>query len=275
MRIGKFNPVTGDRCFDGSSDEETATKKQLSSLTNLQNALSSGDYTNRFDNYQYDFDYSDISNTLNDVYGGYEDQINKSTNKETAEQQQGAASSLASRGITGGSVLSDTQSKIASNLNESKSNALSSLATNKASDLAGLQETFNNLGLQTTQAAQNVDSNALASLLSTYGISSSLINGLDDTTGWDDALGLVKTGAQSSKGIAELIQALSDRNFKKNIIQVDEINGIPVYEFSYIGDSRRFRGVMSDEIPQDAVVKLGAIEFVDYSRLPGIEFSEV
>lgn len=72
----------------------------------------------------------------------------------------------------------------------------------------------------------------------------------------------------------------SDRRLKENIerIGTDERTQLPLYEFSYKNDDRRFVGVMADEVEKkfpDAVVwtDLG-FATVNYDKL-GIEFREV
>ncbi len=266
--------------MSGTSNQEKETTRQLNQQGEFQNALRGGKYnvSNRFDDYSDPFGYEDISSQLDDIFSGQEDIINRNVNEDIATQQQGAASSLASRGIAGGSILSDTQSGIASNINKGKYNALGQLGTAKASSLADLQKYFNQLGMQKTQAATNVDfgnkRNVLSGLQGSYGQSQNLLGGLDDTTAWDDIFSVIKTGAGSAEGISKLITALSDRRFKENIVKVGQKNGINIYEFNYIGGSKRFRGVIADEVPK-AVIVIGGISFVDYSKLPEIEFSEV
>lgn len=72
----------------------------------------------------------------------------------------------------------------------------------------------------------------------------------------------------------------SDRRMKENIDAVgeDESTGLTLYEFNYIGDGKRYRGVMADEVERvmpDAVVydDLGYAS-VNYSML-GIQMEEV
>ena len=62
----------------------------------------------------------------------------------------------------------------------------------------------------------------------------------------------------------------SDRRLKENIDRVGTSeSGIPIYEFNYIDDNSRWRGVMSDEIPQEAVIEnfIGEFDGVDYNLI--------
>lgn len=71
--------------------------------------------------------------------------------------------------------------------------------------------------------------------------------------------------------------AASDLNLKENIKKVGKENGFNIYEFSYKGDSKRYRGVMAQEVqkvmPEAVTVKDGFLA-VFYDKI-GIKFSEV
>lgn len=72
----------------------------------------------------------------------------------------------------------------------------------------------------------------------------------------------------------------SDRRLKENIeaVGVDEATGLTLYEFNYIADERRFRGVMADEVekvmPAAVLFDERGYRLVDYGLL-GIEMKEV
>jgi len=70
----------------------------------------------------------------------------------------------------------------------------------------------------------------------------------------------------------------SDRNLKKNINKIGESpSGLNIYSFEYINPKHGkgiFQGVMSDEVPQEAVVNNGIHDMVDYSMLD-VEFKQI
>lgn len=73
-------------------------------------------------------------------------------------------------------------------------------------------------------------------------------------------------------------QNASDRRLKKNINKIGESpNGLNIYSFEF-KDSKYgeglFQGVMSDEIPQDAVVTKNGYDTVDYNKLD-VEFKQI
>ena len=71
---------------------------------------------------------------------------------------------------------------------------------------------------------------------------------------------------------------LSDRRLKKNINKIGESpSGLNIYSFEYVNSKHGeglFQGVMSDEIPQEAVVTIGGYDHVNYSMLD-VEFKQI
>ena len=88
---------------------------------------------------------------------------------------------------------------------------------------------------------------------------------------WGSAIGAVGT-------IAGMAIMFSDKRLKKNINLIGTSpNGINIYSFEY-KDSKYgkglFQGVMSDDIPQEAVVNNGEYDMVNYSMLD-VEFKQI
>ena len=69
--------------------------------------------------------------------------------------------------------------------------------------------------------------------------------------------------------------AMSDRKLKKNIKLIGKSpSGLKIYAFEYIDKffgEHVYQGVMSDEIPSDAVINNGSYDKVDYSKID-VEF---
>jgi hypothetical protein len=101
----------------------------------------------------------------------------------------------------------------------------------------------------------------------------------NDSSGLGGALGMAKMGMDIYTGGASADLWGSDRRIKENIERVGEtVLGLGLYEFNYIGDGTRLRGVMADEVEAvkpDAVTydELGYAS-VNYGML-GIEMEEV
>ena len=88
------------------------------------------------------------------------------------------------------------------------------------------------------------------------------------------------SASAANKGVwGSAIGALgSDRKLKKNINKIGEsLSGLNIYSFNYkdtkYGEGL-FQGVMSDEIPQEAVHRVDGYDAVDYSMLD-VEFKKI
>ena len=83
---------------------------------------------------------------------------------------------------------------------------------------------------------------------------------------WGDTIG----------GVGDAFSSfLSDRRLKKNIKLVGKSpSGLKIYAFEYIDKffgEHIYQGVMSDEVPNNAIVNNGGYDRVDYSKLD-VEF---
>jgi hypothetical protein len=109
------------------------------------------------------------------------------------------------------------------------------------------------------------------------------LSGLGSTLGLGTALGLSGLGASSGMaaaggiGASLLPFAFSDRRIKENIKKVDDTEVYPIYEFSYIGQKERYRGVMAQDVEKinpDAVTEIDGIKAVNYAMI-NIPFERV
>jgi len=200
----RINLITGNKFFAGPSDQEKAAEGLYNEVGGINATVK-----NRFDNYQNPYGFEDMSKKVEETFGGMENKINRETADQVAEQQQGVASSMASRGITGGSILSDTQSKVASDINRSKTNALANLGIGKSSALNSLMEYFNNMKFGTTKAASDVDFGNMANIFQKYGLKTNALGGLNDDTWFDDFLGVLNTAGNVAKGVGSLVAGMS------------------------------------------------------------------
>ena len=83
---------------------------------------------------------------------------------------------------------------------------------------------------------------------------------------------------QALGDIGQGLIGLSDRRFKKNINLIGKSpSGLNIYTFEYIEDilgKGVYQGVMSDEIPTNAIITKNGCDFVDYSKID-VEFKNV
>lgn len=96
--------------------------------------------------------------------------------------------------------------------------------------------------------------------------------------GGSSGLGEVGSFLGGAASIAKVF-GYSDRRLKENIIQVGTgDHGIALYEFNYIGQARRYRGVMADEVeqvmPEAVIIGEDGFKQVNYGML-GMQMVEV
>lgn len=73
------------------------------------------------------------------------------------------------------------------------------------------------------------------------------------------------------------IAAFSDKNIKENITHVGQENGYPLYEFNYMGEDKKYIGVMAQDVEKinpDAVIEQDGLKMVDYDKI-GVKMREV
>ena len=111
---------------------------------------------------------------------------------------------------------------------------------------------------------------AYANQMSSFGAQASMLNSQVGAAAsmWSAGLGAAGTAASG----------FSDRKLKKNINKIGESpSGLNIYSFEF-KDSKYgeglFQGVMSDEIPQEAVTRLDGYDMVNYNMLD-VEFKQI
>ena len=174
----------------GESNRDTAANQMNTTLGNLNTSV-----TNRFDKMNPEFGYDAMSKKMNEAYGYGENAINTNANEDIASSNASTAARLASQGITGGSILNDSVSGNANNINKQRFSSLQDLFGKRAQSDVGIMDTANNNIFRNTQSAQNVDFGNMSNMFQKYGLQMGNIGNLDSTTGLDDAFGVLNTGA--------------------------------------------------------------------------------
>ena len=233
--------------------------------------------------------YADVENKYMDMENTYED---LTVNQQQAEfarqmfQQQQANTMQALSGAAGGSGIAALAQAMANQ---------GQLQAQKASASIGLQES--KIGMLQAQGAAKIqqleragEAQAEAQRLAGAETARSLQYQLTGTK-----LGMAQQGLASANqavaagdaalygGVGSLIgvagqMAMSDRSLKKNIKLIgNSPSGLNIYSFEYINDnigSGVYRGVMSDEVPSNAVFNSNGYEMVNYAMLD-VEFKRI
>ena len=233
--------------------------------------------------------YADVENKYMDMENTYED---LTVNQQQAEferqtfQQQQANIMQGLSGAAGGSGIAALAQAMANQ---------GQLQAQRASASIGLQES--KIGMLQAQEASKIqqleragEAQAEAQRLAGAETARSLQYQLTGTE-----LGMAQQGLAGANqavaagdaalygGIGSLVgvgaqMAMSDRSLKKNIKLIgNSPNGLNIYSFEYINDnigSGVYQGVMSDEVPSNAVFNSNGYEMVNYAMLD-VEFKRI
>lgn len=252
---------------------------QTAGETQAYNAINRG-FTPTSDSLNTDL--SMLMNPFNDsVIGG----INNAANSDFSILKQNMSQA--------GQFGSNRQMLGANDIELQRQNQIGSLLQNQYNQALG--QVFNNLVPQRQQDALNqlnVGSAQRAldyqtkqapitalqtgtSMIAPYTSSTSSGTGYGMTNNYGN--GMLGGLGQAAGGIGLGMMAFSDANLKENINFVGVENGHNIYDFSYKGDKRRFRGVIAQEVQKthpEAVFETPSGLAVDYRQI-GVKFSEV
>lgn len=242
--------------------------------------------TNRFSNLQLPYNYNSASSVLDQLLNQSQSKLQATTANNIAKAKGSTASRLYSQGITGGSQFNDTVGNSGNDILDNSYDAFTQLGMNRLNQSIPLMQQDNANTLNIASAAQNVDQQNIQNALSKMGLLNNQVNSWeqmdltrDSSSGtWDDIFAGLGIGAQIagiplSGGTTVLSSLLSDRRLKDNIKKVGiSPKGTNIYEFNYIGNPKKFIGVMADEVPW-ASVDFNGIKFVDYNKVD-VDFRE-
>ena len=78
-----------------------------------------------------------------------------------------------------------------------------------------------------------------------------------------------------TSGLSPTSNIFSDRRLKENINLIGQSpSGLNIYSFKYKNEEGMYQGVMSDEIDQAAVIRVGEYDMVNYAMID-VEFKEI
>ena len=199
----------------GTSQKETGTN-------NLQNLLTKF-YTdtqkdqgfqskNLFEDYKSPFDYGKTSAELDKLNNQEIANVNKNAISDINKVSQGTASSLASQGITGGSVLNDAVNKGRTGVLQNKYQTLSDISKNRTGQNINLMQQENQNQFQNTAANQNQLNQQVMDMFRKYGLlqgnlgqQQANVGNMNDSTFWDDIFAGMNTLGQFIPGVGSIL----------------------------------------------------------------------
>ena len=279
------NVYQGDRVAD-LSGTTTGAVNGLSNAANMYNSdavnkLATGDTSSA----------TNLSNMANGSMIGNNTAFNEALQNTLSNTANTINSSMSGAGRYGSGahtgVMSNQLGQVATNAMANQyntdvtnmmnaNNQIDSANLGKLSGLNSLYQGYSNAAANQLAGGQVLDQNAQSKLDAERDKWTET-----DNQGWT-RLGLLQsamagaagnygTTTGSQKSSTKGMNLLSDIRAKENIVSVGERNGFKLYEWNYIGQSQRYRGVMAQDLLKDMpeAVILGAdgLYRVDYSKL--------
>lgn len=242
----------------------------------------------QFGNYTFNVEASDAARQAaqDAVYNQYMERLTPQFEQQTSD----LATSLANKGLSVGSeayqrAMNDLQQKQNDATNQAAYQSVLAGQNAYSQDIQN-QIAAGGFGNQAQQSYINQLLSSLAGSSSGYDVQSDIYAARQGLAAaqqqakqqaYNNRAGLVGSlisGASSAGGAYYGAQAASDKRLKENISKLDEVDGINIYGFNYVGDDKRQIGVIAQEMQEkcpECVIEnyensgyLG----VDYSKLP-------
>jgi len=195
-------------------------------------------------------------------------------------QQQQANIMAGMRGVAGGSgiaglaqALSNQAKQQARETQVSISEQLRANRAMERQEAARLKSQERAVTLANMQGANQFEIDKMTTLI---GVAGEQVKGARQAIA--DRLAYKGQVAGAVGNVVGAMIGLSDRKLKKNINLIGKSpSGLNIYSFEYINTKYGqglFQGVMSDEIPQEAVIFNGEHDMVDYSKID-VDFKQI
>ena len=187
----------------GQSDREKEAQEQQKRLNEMLSSIQGQNFQvqNLFQDYKDPFGYTDMKTQLDQMLSSGKADINRETAENIANYQKGVSGRYASQGI-GGPMLEEAIKEGRSKLAKDKLSALSQLTQFGAGKNIDLMNIGNQNKFRSTGASQNVLGQNINNLFQKYGLMGGTmgqmqgnLQNFDDTTGFDDLLGVLNTAS--------------------------------------------------------------------------------
>ena len=221
--------------------------------------------------------YAGLENTAEDLT------VNQQAAQFQAQQTQQSQANILSALQSGGSFNAGNIQALANQAQTGAQQAAASIGQQESANqrMAAQQEARNQQlqsqgQLQVQQGAAGLQQMEADRQATQLGMSMQQVGNAQQAIAANKAMiGQIIGGVASAAGS---IAASSDRRLKKNINKIGKSpSGLNIYSFEYINDSYGsgvYQGVMSDEVPLEAVINNGKYDMVNYSMLD-VEFKQI
>lgn len=156
----------------GQSDRDKEAQNVQAGLKNYNYRIGQIDpnVANRWENWNPEFGYGDMSKILDQLTKGQMGEVNKQTNLGIQQGQSDLAERQASQGIASSSIKESGNRAITNDANRNRSSLLQQLFQQNQQGKLGAMGEANKYGFMGNQQAQNVDLANIQNLMQKYGL---------------------------------------------------------------------------------------------------------
>lgn len=199
----------------GPSEKDQAATDLNSTLKGYSNQIggTNTQVKNRYDSLTMPFDYKKTSQEIAKLTDSALNKINRTADEDINVGQADTAASLASQGITGGSMLNNSVGKVRTGVNKNRFNSITDTLDTKSKMNMDAMGNENQFSLAKTAGATQVDIQNIASELqklgilgNSYGQQGANIGNLDDDTLFDSILEILNTGSGFVNPLSKLLK---------------------------------------------------------------------
>lgn len=183
----------------GKSDKSKAAEELYKEIGKINSNVN-----NRFDNFKFESSTKDILNAVNTAFNSQINDVNANTKQNIATAKSGIGKSLRSRGLTSGSMFDEIVGAAGNDAMTQGAGIISQLRSAKLGAVPGILQSGNQNQLSLTRLAQGADQQNFNNLLAKFGIKAGAVEGLDDSTMFDDILSILTTGSNFINPLSSL-----------------------------------------------------------------------
>tara|TARA_R110000823_G_scaffold36382_3_gene99404 strand:- start:830 stop:1690 length:861 start_codon:yes stop_codon:yes gene_type:complete len=231
--------------------------------------------------------YSDVSNPYANMQNTMEDlTVNQQQAQFQAQQNQQNQANIMSnmKGAAGSSGVAGLAQAMANQGSQQAQRASASIGQQESANQKMAAQQAGQLQKLDRQGAYKADMTRRSGAEQSRQLEKDKVNTMFTMSA--NQLGTAKSAHQKAQdemwsGVGNAFSLkgqVSDRRLKKNITKIGESNsGLNIYSFEYKNSKHGdgvFQGVMSDEIPQEAVISMGGYDAVNYGILD-VEFKQI
>jgi len=168
---------------------------------------------NRYDSLEMPFDYKKTSQEIAKLTDSALNKINRTADEDINVGQADTAASLASQGITGGSMLNNSVGKVRTGVNKNRFNSITDTLDTKSKMNMDAMGNENQFALAKTAGASQIDIQNIAAELqrlgilgNSYGQQGANIGNLDDDIWFDSILEIANTASGFVSPLSKLLK---------------------------------------------------------------------